>query len=115
MNKNRRLTHSLAGLGDRVHLVAFVAFTLIISFVVDADLAAGIRVLAFVDVWNPKRRREDRVTAERQKVTVKLHKRMLISPGSPSFEVQIDLHLMGLMWFSNMCPQATFQRHVHKL
>lgn len=48
------LTHGFAGLGGRVHLVAFVAFTLIISFVVDADLAAGIWVLTFIDVYGEK-------------------------------------------------------------
>lgn len=52
-------------------------------------------------------------TAERQKVTVKLHKKMLISPGGPSFEVQIDLHLMGSIWFSNVCSKAPFQLHVN--
>lgn len=36
------LTYGLAGLRGRVHLVAFVALTLIISFIVDADLTAGI-------------------------------------------------------------------------
>lgn len=44
------LTHGLAGLGGRVHLVAFIAFTLVISFVVDADLTTGIWVLTFIYV-----------------------------------------------------------------
>ena len=45
------LTHSLAGLGGWVHLVALVTLTLVVSLVVDADLTAGIRVLTFVYVW----------------------------------------------------------------
>lgn len=44
------LTHSLAGLRGRVHLVAFIALTLIISFVVDADLTAGVWILTLIYV-----------------------------------------------------------------
>lgn len=48
------LTHGFAGLRGRVHLVAFVAFTLIISFVVDANLTAGIWVFTFIYVCEEK-------------------------------------------------------------
>jgi UDP-N-acetylmuramyl pentapeptide phosphotransferase/UDP-N-acetylglucosamine-1-phosphate transferase len=44
------LTHGLAGLGAGVHLIALVTFTLVVSFVVDADLSAGVRVLTLVYV-----------------------------------------------------------------
>lgn len=44
------LTHCFAGLGYRVHLVAFVTLALVVAFVVDADLTAGIRILTFVYV-----------------------------------------------------------------
>lgn len=47
---DKLLTHGLAGLRGRVHLVAFIALTLIISFVVDADLTAGIWILTFIYV-----------------------------------------------------------------
>ena len=48
------LTHGLAGLRDGVHLVAFVALTLIISFVVDADLTTGIWILTLIYVCGEK-------------------------------------------------------------
>lgn len=43
-------TDGLAVLGQRVHLVARVALALKVALVVDTDLAAGVRVLALVDV-----------------------------------------------------------------
>lgn len=47
------LTHGFAGLGGRVHLVAFVALALVIAFVVDADLTAGVWILTLVYVCEP--------------------------------------------------------------
>lgn len=48
------LTYSLAGLGGRVHFIAFVTFTLKVAFVVDADLTAGIGVLTLIYVFGEK-------------------------------------------------------------
>lgn len=48
------LTLRLAGSAYGVHLVAWVTFTLKISFEVDADLTAGIWVLTLVDVCEEK-------------------------------------------------------------
>lgn len=45
-----QLTLCLAGLRDGIHLVTFIAFTFKVSLVVDADLAAGVRVLTLIDV-----------------------------------------------------------------
>lgn len=44
------LTFGFAGLADRVHLVARVTFTLEVPFEVDADLAAGVRILTLIDI-----------------------------------------------------------------
>jgi hypothetical protein len=43
-------TYSFAVLGQCIHLIARVAFTLKVALVIHADLAAGIRVLAFINV-----------------------------------------------------------------
>lgn len=45
------LTYSFAVFGQGVHLVTLVAFTFIVSLVVNADLATGIRILTFIYVW----------------------------------------------------------------
>lgn len=50
-----RLTFSLAGLGDGVHLVPFVAFAFEVAFVVDADLATGVRIFTLVNVCRAER------------------------------------------------------------
>lgn len=50
-----RLTLSLAGLGDGVHLIAFIAFAFKVPFVVDADLATGVGVFTLVDVCRAAR------------------------------------------------------------
>lgn len=52
------LTFCLAGLSNGVHLITFIAFTFKIPFVVDADLAAGVRVLTLVDVCGEGEGRE---------------------------------------------------------
>lgn len=57
---NEQLTHSLAGLRDRVHLVAFVALALEIPLVVDADLTAGVWIFTFInicghEIWHKKK------------------------------------------------------------
>lgn len=44
------LTHSLADPCGGIHLVSVVAFTLVASLQVDADLAADARIQALVDV-----------------------------------------------------------------
>ena len=51
------LTFCLAGLSNRVHLVTFIAFTFKIPLVVDADLAAGVRVLTLINVCREERER----------------------------------------------------------
>lgn len=44
------LTNSLTDAGGWVHLVAIVAFTLVSSFQVDADLTADARIQTLIDV-----------------------------------------------------------------
>lgn len=52
------LTFCLAGLGDRVHLITFVALTLKIPLVVDADLATSVRVFTLINVCGKDESRE---------------------------------------------------------
>lgn len=68
-----RLTFCLAGLGNRVHLITFIAFTLKIPLVVNADLAAGVWVLTLVNVCREKRQDELSINWER-------HSQWLIHP-----------------------------------
>lgn len=44
------LTHGLAGAGMRVHVETGPAFTLVAAFKVDAELAAGVWLLALVNI-----------------------------------------------------------------
>lgn len=44
------LTHSLADAGVRVHVEAGPAFTLVAAFKVHTELAAGVRLLALVNI-----------------------------------------------------------------
>lgn len=44
------LTNALAGTSHGIDLVALIAFALIASFQVNADLAAGVRLLTLIDI-----------------------------------------------------------------
>lgn len=44
-------TNSFAGLAGWVHLVAIFALTLVTTYLVDTNLAAGVWVGALIDVW----------------------------------------------------------------
>lgn len=51
LEKKREIfTDGLAGFGCRVNLVTLLTLTLVTSYLVDADLAAGVRVLTLVDI-----------------------------------------------------------------
>ena len=52
------LTNGLAVLGQCVHLVARVALAFKVALVIDTDLAAGIWVLALIDVCGEEQRSE---------------------------------------------------------
>lgn len=43
-------TYSFAVLGQCIHLIARVAFALKVALIIHTDLAAGIRVLAFINI-----------------------------------------------------------------
>ena len=52
------LTNGLAVLGQCVHLVARVALAFKVALVIDTDLAAGLWVLALIDVCGEEQRSE---------------------------------------------------------
>lgn len=49
--QNGLLTYGFAVFGQGVHLITPVAFTFIVSLVVNADLATSIGILTFIYVW----------------------------------------------------------------
>lgn len=54
-HQSLRLTLGFAGLRGGVHLITFMALTLEVSLVVDADLATCIRVLTLINVCREER------------------------------------------------------------